>query len=308
MISATPHQPSLSLLVCTLMLVVLLPLDFLVLGVWACPPPNDGNNVDWVAGSHRISEQRNLVWNDIYVPTTNASSLSAEHRWLHHRHRHRHRRRHGPTAETNKNAATVVHLCGARTPSRRDKAELASVHAAWDESEAKTLFFRESAANRTTPTTILRIPVYFHVFQWSNTVGNVSNATLRKGFLTALNAGFRDTPFQFVFRGATHTVNRKWFQCLGQRRYKPSLRQGGNDALNVYVCDTVGGLGVGGDSYFPFIRRTKRRYLDGVRILHPALNGGIFAAAQILVHEVGHWLGLLHTFEVLYEWGVPLWV
>jgi Pregnancy-associated plasma protein-A len=65
----------------------------------------------------------------------------------------------------------------------------------------------------------------------------------------------------------------------------------------------VGSLELGGDAFFPYVVRSPQRsHLDGIRIMNPSL-GGAHYAAQALVHEVGHFLGLLHTFEV----STPLW-
>jgi Pregnancy-associated plasma protein-A len=143
------------------------------------------------------------------------------------------------------------------------------------------------------------IPVWFHVLQWDDTWGKLATEQVEDLFMPALEAAYSaKTPFAFQLKGVTSTIHRKWYYCKGQNRYKKRLRRGGKATLNVYVCDMVGSLERGGDAYFPYVvRNAERAHFDGIRIMNPAL-GGAHYAAQALVHEVGHYLGLLHTFEV----------
>jgi hypothetical protein len=216
-------------------------------------------------------------------------------------------------------------LCGTSSPTHREKKELGLAHAVWDDKPASwwnskqamvhsgplqaspmNVFSTSTSTNTsnvTTPTIV--IPIWFHVLQWDDTLGRLRSQQVEDLFMTALESAYSaNTPFVFQLKGVTTTTNRKWYSCKGQNRYKKRLRKGGRATLNVYVCDMVGSLELGGDAFFPYVVRSPRRsHLDGIRIMNPSL-GGAHYAAQALVHEVGHYLGLLHTFEVKWRFGI----
>jgi hypothetical protein len=70
--------------------------------------------------------------------------------------------------------------------------------------------------------------------------------------------------------------------------------------LNIYVNRTaVPGQVLLGFSTFPW-QRAWRRGLDGVTVSDASLPGGQalgYNHGDTVIHETGHWLGLLHTFE-----------
>lgn len=80
----------------------------------------------------------------------------------------------------------------------------------------------------------------------------------------------------------------------GYYDFMETLRIGIHATLNIYTCDPPGLNGLG---YFPWLNSPK----DGVLLWHEAFFGGMstnYNLGDIAVHEVGHWLGLYHTFQV----------
>ena len=70
--------------------------------------------------------------------------------------------------------------------------------------------------------------------------------------------------------------------------------------LNVYQCDFLGAQGYAGEGYYPVgVQYPTYSYLDGVSIFNPFVRSGYSLDSLIttLVHEVGHWLGVKHTFS-----------
>jgi hypothetical protein len=129
------------------------------------------------------------------------------------------------------------------------------------------------------------IPVYFHVIQTSSTTGMVSDTRIRD-FINYLNDSYSnsDVPFYFEYKGVTRTVRSDWDNCYDadiQGEFKPALKVGGSDTLNIYICNKMynpKGVSVTGYSTGP---TSANSLFDGVVIN----NDSGEARLNTLVHE-----------------------
>ena len=162
------------------------------------------------------------------------------------------------------------------------------------------------ALQRTGP---IRIAVRWHVITRASGAGNVTNAQLARQ-LEVLNDGFGgstapaavDTPFRFFTASIDRTRNNDWYNWgdpdtdpSDNRDAKLALRIRPQKELNVYIANLADGLL--GYATFP---NDGRIALQGVVLLNESLPGGDAAPyneGDTGTHEVGHWLGLFHTFQ-----------
>lgn len=148
--------------------------------------------------------------------------------------------------------------------------------------------------------------VWFHVIRDNNGNGGVTTQQINSQ-LDVLNDSFAgttggaETPFQFQLVGTTVTDNTSWYNASygssAERQMKAALRQGGAETLNIYSFNLGGGLL--GWATFPTDYASDPTY-DGVVVLNESLPGGSAAPyneGDTGTHEVGHWLGLYHTFQ-----------
>lgn len=147
--------------------------------------------------------------------------------------------------------------------------------------------------------TALSIPVWFHVVR-SSSSGNVSSTRINNQ-ISVLNNAFAGTGFSFFLAGTTNTINSQWFTgCASsgrERQMKQALTVDPANNLNIYTCSPSGGLL--GWAYFPW-SAAENSFWHGVVLLHSSLPGGTAAPYNLgdtATHEVGHYLGLHHTFQ-----------
>jgi hypothetical protein len=152
------------------------------------------------------------------------------------------------------------------------------------------------------------VPVVVHVIESEDGEGRIGEARVRDQIETlntayaggvATGPGATDTGFRFTLADITRTADDAWFSDFNDHSaaIRSELRQGGPETLNIYTADL--GPGLLGFSSFPQ-DYAKDPDQDGVVVAHDTLPGGgreRFDLGHTATHEVGHWLGLFHTFQ-----------
>ncbi|MFY0577112.1 zinc metalloprotease [Cystobacter fuscus] len=143
------------------------------------------------------------------------------------------------------------------------------------------------------------IPVYFHVIRDSSGNGGVTTTQINNQ-LTVLNNAYATAGFSFTLAGVDYTNNSTYYTCSGgtcETNMKNALRKGTASALNFYTNNMGGGLL--GWATFPSSYASSPK-MDGVVVLQSSLPGGSatnYNEGDTGTHEVGHWMGLYHTFQ-----------
>ncbi|MGH9945668.1 MAG: zinc metalloprotease [Pyrinomonadaceae bacterium] len=145
------------------------------------------------------------------------------------------------------------------------------------------------------------INVYFHVVR-SGTItsqGNIPDQWITDQ-INVLNNAYAPWGWAFQLVSTDRTTNSTWYNgCYGssETAMKNALHQGSADDLNIYTCNPSGGIL--GYATFPS-SYNGAKLKDGVVVLYSSLPGGSAAPYNLGdtgTHEVGHWMGLYHTFQ-----------
>lgn len=180
-------------------------------------------------------------------------------------------------------------FCGTENPSQGAAEKSDRIVEKWRTGSAERI-----TGDDTLPTIV---QTYFNVIT-DGATGNISTDDIDKQ-MNVLNQAY-SPHFQFRLDGTTYTDNSLWFtEKYYDYEMKKKLRKGGCHTLNIYSTSGGGYLGY---SNFPDECNTDDGPLvtDGAVIDYRTLPGGeypLYDVGHTLTHEIGHWLGLYHTFE-----------
>ncbi|WP_375755326.1 zinc metalloprotease [Corallococcus exercitus] len=194
-----------------------------------------------------------------------------------------------PAEETATQQAVPHRGCATIEPSADEKLEIEAALAA-----------RGVSAKRAVGS--VNVPVYFHVIRQGT---GIANGDIPDSQITAqmnvLNAAYANTPFKFTLAGTDRTTNSTWYNLrsgsAAEKKMKSALRKGGPESLNIYSANLSGGLL--GWATFPS-SYARQPSMDGVVLLYSSVPGGTaspYNEGDTGTHEVGHWVGLYHTFQ-----------
>jgi hypothetical protein len=153
---------------------------------------------------------------------------------------------------------------------------------------------------------VTTVPVVFHVITASGGTGNVTNsqisqqiAEMNQNFAGGESSQASNTEFQFTLQATRRVTNTNWFNNVDnpsvEAAMKSATREGDAGVLNIWSTNTS----YLGFATFPSWYAADPE-LDGVVIQYGSVPGGNIAnfnLGKTASHEVGHWLGLYHTFQ-----------
>jgi hypothetical protein len=145
------------------------------------------------------------------------------------------------------------------------------------------------------------IPVRWHVVRSGTSIsqGNIPDSWITAQ-IQVLNDAFAGTGFSFYLASTDRTTNKQWYTgCYGggEKKMKQSLKIDPANNLNIYSCKPS--QGILGYAYFPN-SFPESDYRHGVVLLDQSLPGGSaspYNLGDTATHEVGHYVGLYHTFQ-----------
>jgi hypothetical protein len=192
--------------------------------------------------------------------------------------------------------------CATHQPSEMEAAAL-------EEAAAEMAAIIETRGGRFNPSAdavTVTIGVYVHVITNTSGAGNISDTVIANQIrvlndaYSGVTGGF-NTKFRFALISTDRTANNTYFTAgygtTAETSMKNALRKGTARDLNMYFNQpSTGELGW---ATFPSSYSSKPK-MDGVVCDGRTVPGGSFSPyneGDTATHEVGHWIGLYHTFQ-----------
>jgi hypothetical protein len=153
--------------------------------------------------------------------------------------------------------------------------------------------------------TAITVDAVFHIVAKEESKGDITD-NMPQAQLDSLNEAYKDYGIQFNLINVTWNTNDAW--ASGEKdadlEMKKQLRQGTYRTLNIYFqTDLTGGVlgrctlpsNIANGKSDPTVYSN-----DGCNVNANTMPDGVmdgYNRGKTAVHETGHWLGLLHTFE-----------
>jgi hypothetical protein len=151
----------------------------------------------------------------------------------------------------------------------------------------------------------ITVDTVFHIVSKADNKDSITN-DMPSAQIDALNEAYKPYDISFNLINVTWNTNDAW--AVGNKPddddMKKTLRQGSYRTLNLYFqTDLVGGVlgrctlpsAVANGKSDPTVYYNDGCNINAATMPKGSLNG--YNAGKTAVHETGHWMGLLHTFE-----------
>ncbi len=161
---------------------------------------------------------------------------------------------------------------------------------------------RQTAAQVATP---IAVNTYFHIISSTANAGTITQDMATQQ-MAALNTAYNPYGITLTLADTTFTTNDAWSIAASEAdmtALKTALRKGTYKDLNIYFHTDLAGGNLGTctlPSQVPAGAAASIYVSDGCNVNAATMPGGTMGGYNLgktAVHETGHWLGLLHTFE-----------
>ena len=148
----------------------------------------------------------------------------------------------------------------------------------------------ESARARQAAETVTYVALKIHLLSKTNGAIEVPGGKINE-LIDSLNAHFIGANIQFYQCGEIDNIkNDRYYTFNTNDEAAFANVYDVNNAINVYLVKQFSDAGLGGYAYFPSTKKTTNRIFCAYNNLSDLIT-------KILPHEMGHYFGLIHTFQ-----------